>query len=318
MRRAWIKLWVDQCLRGSMIDELTPAQRWLWFGFLLMAGDSSRPGMIFRRLDAGHVPVGYSPGTLAEILDVPLAEYEDGIARMVKADKIRLDERGVIFIVNWSKYQSEYQRQKPYRQARKKGASKKGDRRSYKKGDKQGDKQGDALDLDLEGDIEREREKEGRAYAQFGPLVRKVFESAGYKFDERTIVYVAGLCAEFPALHHENELKRKIAWWANHPLTPKSNVCLQVRNWFIIAQKDLEERRAETRVGEARPRDPGEDGDRAAYDGFLAELARAQGLPSAENLDPFKTPSFPEYRKLRASKPAILEALLRRPAGGTP
>ena len=115
MRRTWIKLYVDQCLRGSMIEELTAEQRWLWIGFLLLAGDSSVPGIIFRRKSADGIPIGYSNVTLAEMLDVDIEIYTDGIRRMIDKAKISIDKKGVIHILNWAKYQSEYQRQKVYR-----------------------------------------------------------------------------------------------------------------------------------------------------------------------------------------------------------
>ena len=142
MRRTWIKLYVDQCLRGSMIEELTPAQRWLWFGLLLMAGDSSIPGVIFRRRDENGILIGFSDITIAETLDVDIDTYRDGIRRMIEKNKITVDARGVIFIVNWNKYQSEYQRQKPYRED------------GYKKGSNQGD------DVDVDGDVDGDVEKE--------------------------------------------------------------------------------------------------------------------------------------------------------------
>ena len=55
-----------------MIEELRPAQRWMWIGLLLLGGDSSIPGVIFRRKDADGGLLGYSPITLTEMLAVDL------------------------------------------------------------------------------------------------------------------------------------------------------------------------------------------------------------------------------------------------------
>ena len=143
MRRTWIKLYVDQCLHGSMISELSPDQRWQWIGLLLLAGDSSIPGTIFRRKDENGTPFGYSPITIAEMLDIDIAVYKAGIKRMIDKQKITVAENGVISIVNWSKFQSEYQRQKPYREG-------------YKKDCNQSD--------DVEGEREGERERENRLH----------------------------------------------------------------------------------------------------------------------------------------------------------
>jgi hypothetical protein len=98
-----------------MIEELTAEQRWMWIGFLLMAGDSSLPGIVFRRKDENGKPKGYSFVALAEMLDINIAIFRDGIRRMIAKKKINVEKDGVISILNWDKYQSEYQRQKPYR-----------------------------------------------------------------------------------------------------------------------------------------------------------------------------------------------------------
>lgn len=143
MRRNWIKLYVDQCLRGSMMSELNAAQCWQWVGFLLLGGDSMVPGVIFRRKDDNGGLIGYSDVTLAEMLNVEVDIYRDGTRRMVEHGKVSIDEKGVITILNWHKYQSEYQRQKPYRA----------------EGDKKECNQSDVADR--ERDRDREREEEG-------------------------------------------------------------------------------------------------------------------------------------------------------------
>lgn len=131
-----------------MIEELTAEQRWLWIGLLLLAGDSSIPGIIFRRKGADGSPTGFSSITLAETLDINLSAFDDGIKRMVEKGKISIDGKGVISILNWNKYQSEYQRQRPYRDGYKKSCN-----------------QGNALDRDIERDIDVEKNN-GRS----GPL----------------------------------------------------------------------------------------------------------------------------------------------------
>lgn len=141
MKRTWIKLYIDQCLRGSMIEELTAEQRWLWIGFLLLAGDSSIPGIIFRRKNANGIPLGYSNVTLAETLDVDIDVYDEGIRRMIEKKKISINESGVIIILNWQKYQSEYERQKKYRKGDKKKCNQSYEVDRDKEGDKEGDKE---------------------------------------------------------------------------------------------------------------------------------------------------------------------------------
>jgi hypothetical protein len=112
MRRTWVKLWVDQCLRGSMIAELTPEQRWIFVGLLLLAGDSEVAGTLFRRKDANGELVGPSDFYLADTLGVQEEAIGPALDRMIEKTKISRDAQGVIRIVNWSKYQSDYERTK--------------------------------------------------------------------------------------------------------------------------------------------------------------------------------------------------------------
>ena len=44
-RRKWIKLYSYQTLYGTLFSEMEdPAERFVWFGFLLLAGDSPSRG----------------------------------------------------------------------------------------------------------------------------------------------------------------------------------------------------------------------------------------------------------------------------------
>ena len=112
MRRTWIKLYTDQVLRGTMFTELEdPAERFVWIGFLLLAGDSAFDGRISITEN-----LGYTDDQIAGLLkldDVSLIRKSK--RKMVKFDKIRVGDNNVIEIVNWAKYQSEYGRQKKYR-----------------------------------------------------------------------------------------------------------------------------------------------------------------------------------------------------------
>jgi hypothetical protein len=129
VRRKWIKLYVDQTLRGSLIAELSPEQRWTFVGLLLMAGDSSIPGLIFKRKDENGVLIGYSTLVLADTLGVDEDDLKAGLERMVEKDKITINAQGVIAIVNWTKYQSEYERTRhaPSRVVQKYGVEGEGD-----------------------------------------------------------------------------------------------------------------------------------------------------------------------------------------------
>ena len=108
-RKRWIKLWTQETLYGTTTRELEPAERWVWLGFLALAGDSVEPGTICA---APGVP--WTDKQLSDVLKVSLAVLESAKTKMLNHEKITINE-GIIHISNWEKYQSEYDRTKKYR-----------------------------------------------------------------------------------------------------------------------------------------------------------------------------------------------------------
>lgn len=64
------------------------------------------------------------------------------------------------------------------------------------------------------------------------------------------------LTKEFPEVDVLERVKQKCAWWLDHPVTPKSRLHLQMRNWFKIGQGWIEERKVQDRVGRPRSKKP--------------------------------------------------------------
>ena len=130
-----------------MMQELEPAERWIWFGFLLLAGDSPYEGKI-----AVTETVGYTDEQLASILKVNAVEILNAKTSMIKHKKITVNKKTkIITICNWKKYQSEYKRQRTYR---------------GKLQDKVTPK-GDTLERDIERDKEKEEEREKELKKEF-------------------------------------------------------------------------------------------------------------------------------------------------------
>jgi len=124
------------------MDEMQdPAERFVWFGILLLAGDSAYEGKI-----ALTENMGYSDEQLGSMLKCDPILIKRAKKIMVKYDKIKILDNNIIQIVNWKRYQSEYQRQKPYRSADGQRLL----RRVTTKGD----------DIEGEGDIDRDIEEE--------------------------------------------------------------------------------------------------------------------------------------------------------------
>ncbi len=110
--RDWVKLWIKECLIGTIREELTPEERGVWYDFLILAGHSRVPGVICANEDT---PL--SVKRIAEILNTPLELVERCIAKFQKSKRATIDKHGCLQIPNWGKYQySDYDRQKPYRE----------------------------------------------------------------------------------------------------------------------------------------------------------------------------------------------------------
>jgi hypothetical protein len=109
-RRTWVKLYAS-IVYGSTPKELDPAERWVWIGLLVLAGDSQWDGVI-----KATVTLGYSDDQISDLLNIDVPTWRSAKRKMIKAEKITIDDHGIISIVNWEKYQSEYDRQKKYRE----------------------------------------------------------------------------------------------------------------------------------------------------------------------------------------------------------
>ncbi len=252
MRRNWIKIYVDQCLRGTMISELSASERWAWIGLLLMAGDSNEDGKVFLRKDTSGKLVGFSEATISELLGLEISEFRSGKKKMIKFNKIMIDKNNVIKIVNWKKYQSEYQRQRPYR-----------DDESDEKSSNSSCNSSNALDRDRDIDIDLEEEKtktftQTKAHTnitmeeqdEISSLLADVV-NIGEKKVGSLLGFLKELSLEYPDVDYVEEIKKKCSWWKDHPIKASSNLHLQIRNWFSIANKFQKELNVERKVGES-------------------------------------------------------------------
>lgn len=116
--RTWIKVYCDNWIVGSLRDE-TSEIRGVWIDLLVLAG-SGQYG------DTGEIKlrngVGLTDRQIADIMHISLGLWRRAKMRFIEAKRINITPKGVITIINWRKYQSEYRRQKSYRE-RKSGSS---------------------------------------------------------------------------------------------------------------------------------------------------------------------------------------------------
>lgn len=123
MRRTWIKLFCDQWLRGSIRKESIET-RGIFADLLAMAGDSGYGDDGLIQLAEG---IGFTDELIAGILNVSPQVWLAVKKRLLnhpdpdenRIEIIPLSQGFSIQILNWTRYQSEYRRQKPYREAKK-------------------------------------------------------------------------------------------------------------------------------------------------------------------------------------------------------
>jgi hypothetical protein len=110
--RTWIKVYCDKWLEGTLRED-SPDIRGVWIDLLVLAGGG-------RYGDSGEIKlangIGFTDKQIAEILKMKASLWRRAKQRFIDTERIKISPKGAIQISNWSKYQSEYRRQKPYKQ----------------------------------------------------------------------------------------------------------------------------------------------------------------------------------------------------------
>ena len=109
MARKWIKLWVAESLRGTIRFDFTPAERGVWYDLLALAGDCRQDGLIAPGSDEAY-PLRWIAGTL----NISPSLLQRTLEKCKTYTRIEVNGHGIL-ILNWNRYQSEYERQKPFR-----------------------------------------------------------------------------------------------------------------------------------------------------------------------------------------------------------
>lgn len=112
--RTWIKLYCDNWLSGTLREE-TAELRGIWADLLALAGSGTYG-------DTGRISlqngVGFSDSQFVKLLRITKYQWQKAKKRLILTDRITVNIENVITIINWQKYQSEYERQKPYRNSK--------------------------------------------------------------------------------------------------------------------------------------------------------------------------------------------------------
>ncbi len=233
----WFPWWPEKWLWGTIRIECTPAERGIWVDLLSLASK-----------DDGHIRANeetpYPIRQLAGTLLIPEKELTAAINKFVKMGKLIKTKWGTLYVTKWEKYQfsKRHKRRieggvaaKPAIVAAKpalKNSTLKYNKLNYNK-------------KELPTNLTTVQEKQ--IYNELCTV-----KGLSVKKCSLLMVYLKELSVEFPDLDYVEQMKKKVAWWLDNPLTIKSNVHLQVRNWFIIAQKGIDEAKRQHNVGAPR------------------------------------------------------------------
>lgn len=107
--RRWIKIFCYETLHGSVSYQLSEAEQSVWVKLLCFAGLCGNEGLI-----ADHDLRPFPHTFIIHEIHTDTDIFESTLEKCKSEGRISEDGQG-IRIVNWAKYQSEYERQKRYR-----------------------------------------------------------------------------------------------------------------------------------------------------------------------------------------------------------
>jgi len=110
--KRWIKMWINECLEGTIRFDFEPDERCVWYELLLLAGRCRQEGVI-----AAGPGRPYPRRWIAGVLNIPEELLDRTLVKCIATVRAS-DNNDGITILNWAKYQPEYDRQKPYREAK--------------------------------------------------------------------------------------------------------------------------------------------------------------------------------------------------------
>ena len=110
--RKWIKIFCYETLHGSVSYQLSEEEQSVWVKLLCFAGLCGNEGLI-----ADHDLRPFPHAFIVHEIHTSTDVFASTLKKCKEEGRISEDGQG-IRITNWAKYQSEYDRQKPYREKR--------------------------------------------------------------------------------------------------------------------------------------------------------------------------------------------------------
>lgn len=241
----WIPLWVDKWLFGSTRIELQPDERSIWADFMVLA--SKDEGYI-----RANKNTAYPLELLAGMLYVELELLEKTITKLAskKIGKIRLYKNGVIYLVNWKEYRLTPRHKRRFEVGENGDLVPKERERVREKGQRVPKSE---LYSKKKKDINKNNTE---IYKEIIRRLNNVKDIGEQKAEKLTHFIIDELMHDFPELDILEQVKKKCAWWLDNPLNKKSNIHAQMRNWFKLGQKWIDEAKAQDQIGKPKPQKP--------------------------------------------------------------
>ena len=107
--RTWVKIYCDKWLEGSLRQE-KPALRGVWADLLALCGGGqySQEGEIKIKKD-----IGFTDPMLARVLNITPQMWTFCKKRLIETGRLHSNSNNILTIINWKRYQSEYERHFP-------------------------------------------------------------------------------------------------------------------------------------------------------------------------------------------------------------
>lgn len=261
--RTWIKIFVSKWIEGTLRQE-TPEVRGIWIDLLALVG-AGQYG------DGGELKITNGMGLMDEqissVLRTDLEAWKRAKKRLIETHRIELGPANIIRIVNWKKYQSEYQRQKPYRHSVTKSdkeellpgvtgpavtKSAAGDR----EGDRDRDRDGEEEGIEL-GEEKASKKRPLLSAGSKGPSLQPngiTFDFSSLLFKGITEQQISFWRKAYPAVDIEGELNRMAAWLQANPSKRKSNYAAFINRWLKAEQDKGGSRRSSPQSQFTTPR----------------------------------------------------------------
>jgi len=232
----WIPLYVDKWIFGSTRIELTHEERAIWIDFLALA--SKDDGYIRANKETPY-PLQQLAGMLCCEMDLLTTTIAKFASKEIK--KIKVYKNGIIYLLNWEEYKLTPRHKRRFEIP--------GESEHVRENGHDVQKGGHYTETETKTKIDTE------IYNEIRRLLTKVKGISEEKAKNLTYFIIDELRPDFPELDILEQVKKKCAWWLDKPITKKSNIHAQMRNWFKLGQKWIDEAKAQDQVG--RPKKTG-------------------------------------------------------------